>query len=65
MAVFVPAGGAGGRSSEYKGGWTGLLIAGILTSMICGWAYGESAGVLCQLLNCGAGACLTSSCSLR
>ena len=41
MAVFVPAAAAGGRSSEYKGGWTWLLVAGILTSMLCGWAYGE------------------------
>ena len=41
MAVFVPSGPGSGRSSEYQGGWTRLLVAGILTSMICGWAYGE------------------------
>lgn len=41
MAVFAPARADGGRSGEYQGGWTWLLAAGILTSMICGWAYGE------------------------
>lgn len=56
--MFAPARADGGRSGEYQGGWTWLLAAGIVTSMICGWAYGGRAfscphfmGCLCWIAN--------------